>query len=359
MTSIPGSAPPHSSSSVSIVIPVYNSAATIGNLVDELAQRYDGVWDLEIVLVNDGSADDSAEVCRELVRRHPDSVRFLDLSRNFGEHQAILAGLNRSTGDVVVTMEDDIQTSPDEVEKLIETLRSGNYDVVYGQFEVLRYSWLRRLASWLNGRMATVLLGKPSDLYLSSFRCLSRFLVDEVCRYEGPFPYLDGLILRVTRNYGVTACRHLPRAGGASGYNLRKLLALWLNMFTNFSILPLRLAVVAGFAFAGLGVLLSIAVVIEKLLIPETQIGWSSTVIAIMIFAGLQLMVLGMIGEYLGRVFLSTNRTPQFAVREALGFERSVPARDAEDRAAERQPRAKAPVDPRRRVEELVDQRTR
>ena len=316
-------ADPPLTGSISIVIPVFNGAATIGPLVDQLTCHYGDNPELEIVLVNDGSSDHSARICRELVESYPSFVRFLDLSRNFGEHQAILAGLNRTSGDAVVIMEDDFQSSPDDVAKLVAALRDGSHDAVYGQFEVIHYSWLRRLASRINDRMATVLLGKPRDLYLSSFKCMSRFLVDEVCRYQGPFPYLDGLILRVTRNIGTVACRHRPRSEGASGYTLRKLVALWLDMFTNFSILPLRLAVVVGFGFAFLGGLLSIGVVIEKLWIPETETGWPSTVIVIMTFAGLQLMVLGMIGEYLGRVFLSSNRTPQFAVREERGFEAS------------------------------------
>ncbi len=323
-------------SSLSVVIPVYNGAATIGPLVDRLVDQFAESTEFEIVLVNDGSADDSAATCRQLVDRHPGLVKFLNLSRNFGEHQAILAGLNRTSGDVVAIMEDDFQSSPEEVASLVDTLISGDHDVVYGQFAVRQYSRSRKLGSWFNNRMANILLGKPHDLYLSSFKCLSRFLVNEVCRYQGPFPYVDGLILRVTRNIGVVACQHHPRRQGSSGYTLTKLVSLWLNMFTNFSILPLRLAVFAGFGFAAIGGLLSIAVIIEKLLIPETQVGWASTVIVIMIFAGLQLMVLGMIGEYLGRVFLSSNQTPQFAVREAHGFEASPPPSDAEDGAAER-----------------------
>ncbi len=341
--------------SLSIVIPVFNGAETLGKLVDRLTHLYDNRPRFEIILVNDGSTDDSAEICRSLVRSHAHCVRFLDLSRNFGEHPAILAGLKWSSGDVVVLMEDDFQSSPDDVAKLVEELCLGTHDVVYGQFEVTRYSWARRLASRINDRMATLLLGKPKDLYLSSFKGLSRFLVNEVCRYQGPFPYLDGLILRVTRKIGVVSCTHQPRTKGSSGYTFRKLVSLWLNMFTNFSILPLRLAVVVGFAFAVLGGLLSIGVVIEKLMIPDTEVGWSSTVIIIMIFAGLQLMVMGMIGEYLGRVFLSTNQTPLFAVREELGFaESDTPkgmalnnaAGDTEHRAAHGQATSEAPVQP-------------
>ncbi len=322
-------------SSLSVVIPVYNGALTIGPLVDRLVEQFAESAVLEIVLVNDGSADDSAAVCRQLAARHSGVVRFLDLSRNFGEHQAILAGLNRTSGEVVAIMEDDFQSSPEEVARLVDTLLEGGHDVVYGQFADRQYSFSRKLGSWFNNRMANVLLGKPKDLYLSSFKCLSRFLVNEVCRYQGPFPYLDGLILRVTRNIGVVDCQHHPRQQGTSGYTLRKLIGLWLNMFTNFSILPLRLAVFVGFGFAAVGGLLSIAVIIEKLLIPETQVGWASTVIVIMIFAGLQLMVLGMIGEYLGRVFLSSNQTPQFAVREEVGFEASPTTSHTEDGTAE------------------------
>ena len=309
--------------SVSIVIPVYNGASTLGPLVARLVGTYGETWDLEIILVNDGSVDDSRSVCCDLVAKHPGVVRFLQLSRNFGEHAAVLAGLRRTSGDAVVVMDDDFQNPPEEVGALVEALRQGDHDVVYARFEGKAYSWWRRLGSGFNDRVANILIQKPKGLYLSSFKCMNRFVVGEVCRYEGPYPYLDGLILRVTRDLGLVLCERKERAEGESGYTLRKLTSLWLNMFTNFSILPLRAAVVVGFAFAAIAGVLSIGVVIEKLLIPETQVGWASLSILVMLFAGIQLMVLGVIGEYLGRQFLSVNGTPQSTVREEHGFNAS------------------------------------
>lgn len=332
--------------SVSIVVPVYNGAETVGPLVDKLIDHYGERWRLEIVLVNDGSADDSRTVCKALVAKHPSVVRFLHLSRNFGEHQAVLAGLSRTTGDAVVIMDDDFQNPPEEVAKLVSALQEGDHDVVYSRYDTKRDSLFRNLGSWFNDRAAQLMLKKPKGLYLSSFKCLNRFLVDEVCRYRGPFPYLDGLILRVTQNYGVVTCEHHARAAGQSGYTLRKLIRLWLNMFTNFSILPLRLAVFVGFVFALLGVLGAVGVVIEKLFIyPDVPIGWPSIVVAIFAFAGIQLMVLGMLGEYLGRVFLSDNGTPQFIVRDAYGFGEVV---ESEDSPADEAEPSEQPEDARK-----------
>ena len=306
--------------SVSIVIPVYNGAQTIGPLVEKLVEHYGQRWRLEIVLVNDGSQDDSRAVCRELARSHPNLVRFLHLSRNFGEHQAVLAGLTHSSGQAVVVMDDDFQNPPEEVAKLVACLREEDRDVVYGGFRSKQHSLFRNLGSKFNDLVACWMLKKPRGLYLSSFKCMNRFLVEQVCRYHGPFPYLDGLILRVTRNIGVVEVEHKERAAGRSGYTFRKLIRLWLNMFTNFSIMPLRLAAVIGLVFSFLGVVGAVGVIVEKLLYPDIPVGYPSIVVTVLTFSGIQLMVMGVAGEYVGRMFLAQNETPQFVVRERWGF---------------------------------------
>src|SRR5262249_43477300 len=163
-----------------------------------------------------------------------------------------------------------------------------------------------------------LLLDKPRDLYLSSFKCLSRFTVGEILKYSGPFPYIDGLALRCTRNIGRVEVRHEPRKTGRSNYTLRKLVHLWLNMFLNFSIMPMRVTAVVGLAFSLFGFLLGVQVIVEKILWPDVPLGWSSVLVAISFFAGVQLVMLGLMGEYLGRLFLSCNQTPQFVVREVL-----------------------------------------
>jgi undecaprenyl-phosphate 4-deoxy-4-formamido-L-arabinose transferase len=299
---------------ISIVIPVYRGERTIGPLVRELHDTLATRYDLEVVLVNDGSPDRSAQVCRDLAMQIA-GVRFVNLSRNFGEHNAVMAGLNHATGDYMVIMDDDFQNPPSEVPKLVEKIRQG-YDVVYSYYDVKRHHPLRNLASRLNDRAAAVLLDKPRDLYLSSFKALSRFVVDELVKYGGPYPYIDGLVLRVTRNYARVLVAHEERRDGRSGYTLRKLLALYLNMFTNFSILPLRLASYAGLLTSVVGLALAGVFVVDRIAHPQAPAGWASVIVSLFIVGGIQLFALGMIGEYLGRLFLQQNGRPQYVVRE-------------------------------------------
>ncbi len=304
---------------LSIVIPVYRAERTIGRLVHELADRLGRAYHLEIVLVNDGSPDNSAAVCRGLSANLP-FVKFLNLSRNFSEHNAVMAGLNYCTGDYVVTMDDDFQNPPGEVAKLVEEIRKG-YDVVFSSYAVKQHHALRNLGSCVNNWFAMVLLDKPRDLYLSSFKILSRFVVDELIKYDGPYPYVDGLVLRITRNYSRVLVAHDPRREGRSGYTLRKLISLYLNMFTNFSILPLRLASYAGLASSVLGLVLAVYFAIEKIYDPTLPAGWASMIVSLFLIGGIQLFALGMIGEYLGRLFLKDNGRPQFVVREKCNCE--------------------------------------
>lgn len=300
---------------LSFVIPVYNGAETIAALVDEIHTEYPE-RPLEVVLVNDGSQDDSERVCNELRSRYPDSVTYVHLARNFGEHGATLAGLRHATGDRVAILDDDGQNPPAEVRRLDDRLTANGCDVVYGRYRVKRHSLLRNLGSRFNDRMATWMLGKPSDLYLSSFKLLDRFLVDEITRYEGAFPYIDGLILRSTSNIEQVDVEHRDRVSGHSGYTARKLATLWLNMFLNFSIAPLRLSALIGVAMSGVSLLLLVGIVIDKLYLnPELTHGLPTVLALIVFFAGLQLVILGTIGEYLGRLFLDHSKMPQCVVR--------------------------------------------
>jgi len=315
------------------VIPVYRGAATIGALVERLEAELQRDFDLEIVLVNDGSPDDSAAVCRRIATGRP-HVKFVDLARNFGEHNAVMAGLCHCTGDVVVTLDDDFQNPPDEVRKLVDEIGKG-YDVVWSRYEEKRHAWFRNLGSRFNDRIATTMLGKPHDLYLSSFKAFNRFVIDEVTRYTGPFPYLDGLILRVTRNYSTVLCRHDDRREGKSGYTLRKLVSLWLNMFTSFSVLPLRIASFLGLFVALLGVVLGIWFFVAQMLHPDVQRGWASLIVTLLVASGIQLLVLGMIGEYLGRLFLQDSGRPQFVVRHRVNCDAPTASAPRTGRAAD------------------------
>lgn len=306
---------------VSVLIPVYNSQSTIGRLVDVVAETLSPHFrELEVVLVNDGSPDDSHSVILQAIERHPGLITYVRLARNFGEHNAVMCGLRHVTGDCVVIIDDDFQNPPDQILVLVEKLREG-YDVVFSYYENKRHSWFRNLGSSFNDLVATWMLRKPRGLYLSSFKALNRFLIDAVTVYDGPYPYLDGLVLRSTSSIGQVLCDHREREEGESNYTLARLLRLWLNMFTGFSILPLRVASFLGFMMSAVGFTMALFFIVSwavgGILKSDTiPPGWASLIVSITIFAGLQLSVLGVLGEYLGRVFQVLNRAPQFVVRE-------------------------------------------
>jgi undecaprenyl-phosphate 4-deoxy-4-formamido-L-arabinose transferase len=312
---------------LSILIPVYQGEKTIGPLVDTIVETLGtqiNLW--EIILVNDGSPDNShGEILRAL-DRHPEVVRYVRLYRNFGEHNAVMCGLNQVTGDCVVIIDDDFQNPPSEIVKLVVALYTQDVDVVYSYYESKKHSLFRNLGSIFNDRVATFLLGKPRHLYLSSFKAIRADLVKLVVQYQGPYPYIDGLILRSTNRIGRQLCRHDPRARGKSSYTLNKLIHLWLNMSTGFSITPLRVAAYLGMASSALAFLLMIYFTLERIRGPiihkiDIPPGWASLIVAITFFAGLQLSVMGLMGEYLGRLFLTINGQPQYLIRDAYGIE--------------------------------------
>ncbi|HXV77170.1 MAG TPA: glycosyltransferase family 2 protein [Candidatus Polarisedimenticolaceae bacterium] len=299
---------------LSFVIPVYNGAGSVGAVVERIHELYPGI-ELEVVLVNDGSRDASERVCAELARRFPDTVTFVHLARNFGEHGAVLAGLHETRGRYVAVLDDDGQNPPEEVRRLYEAITGEGYDVVYGRYRVKHHSWLRNLGSRFNDRVANVMLGKPPGLYLSSFKIMNRFLVDEITRYKGAFPYIDGLVLRATGNLGQIDVDHRER-DGESTYTFRKLVHLWLNMFLNFSITPLRVSALLGMATSLVSLFLLVAIVVDKLYAKaEVTAGIPTVLVVVVFFAGIQLVILGTIGEYLGRLFLDHSNAPQFVVR--------------------------------------------
>ena len=304
---------------VSFVIPCYHSAHTIGTVVEEIRRTMPTLpdYDYEVVLVNDCSPDDTFAVISALAREDG-SITAVDLTRNFGQHGALMAGFHHCAGDVVVCLDDDGQTPADEVGKLLSKLEEG-YDVAYASYSGHKqHSGFRNFGSWLNGKMTEIMLGKPKELSLTSYFAAQRFIIDEMLRYEHCFPYVMGLVLRSTRNICNVPVNHRQRQEGRSGYNLGKLISLWMNGFTSFSIKPLRLATYLGCFTALAGFLYAIVIVVRYFTVHLAPLGWSSTTALLLILGGIILVVLGLVGEYVGRIFMCVNASPQYVERRIV-----------------------------------------
>jgi len=301
-------------SKISVCIPVYNGSDTIEKLVDDVFVELKNEHEIEIILVNDSSSDNSEEICVKLAQNNK-NVKFISLRRNYGEHNAVMCALNFATGDYVAIIDDDFQNPPSEILKLVNEAKKG-FDVVYSKYYEKKHHFFRNLGSKFNDLVSTWLLEKPKDLYLSSFKVISKELVKELIKYKGPFPYIDGLILRATNNITSIYVEHHVRQEGKSNYTINKLASLWLNMFINFSIKPLRVFTFFGMAMASIGFLASVLFIIEKLISPEMELGWTSVIVSILMFSGIQLIFLGLIGEYIGKHYLDSNGTPQWTIKE-------------------------------------------
>ena len=305
---------------ISFVIPCYHSEHTIGGVVDEIVSTVTahGGYDYEIILINDNSPDNVMNTITELSKANP-RVKGLELSRNFGQHSAIMAGFTYLTGDVIVCLDDDGQTPANEMFKLIDKL--DEFDLVFAEYKNKQHSGFRNFGSKVNDLMARWLLSKPKDLKIMSYFACKRYVVDEVLRYENPYPYMSGLLLRATRKVCNVEVNHRERVEGRSGYSMKKLLLLWINGFTSFSVKPLRFATFIGFLTAAVGFIFGIYVIIHKFVVPDSLMGWSSTMAAMLFIGGMIMLMLGMVGEYVGRIYLSINRSPQFVIRRKVGFE--------------------------------------
>ena len=305
---------------ISFVIPCYNSSQTIGKVIAEIKDTMENLkkYEYEVILVNDCSPDNTFEVIEKLCEEHK-NICGVNLAKNFGQHGALMAGFHQVTGDVMVCLDDDGQTPADEVGKLLEKIEAGD-DVVYASYAHKKHSLFRNFGSFVNEKMAQFLLGKPKELYVSSYFAARRFVVEEMLKYENAYPYVIGLVLRTTRKISNVPVNHREREIGQSGYTLGKLLGLWFNGFTAFSTKPLRIATIGGFVFAMLGFLYGIYTIIKKFVNPLVPIGFSSIMSAIMFIGGVMMLMLGLIGEYIGRMYICMNNAPQFVVRDLIAI---------------------------------------
>lgn len=302
---------------LSVCVPVYYGAKTIEKLVEHVCEELEGKCRFEIVLVNDGSKDDSEKVCTRIAEAR-ENVKFVALRKNYGENNAVMCAFHYAEGEYAVHIDDDFQNPPSEILKLLDEAKKG-YDVVYSKYHEKKHSLYRNLGSKFHNMVADFLLDKPKGLYLSTFRIVKKEVYKEIIKYTGPFPYIDGLILRVTDNIGSIYVEHSEREEGKSTYTLSKLISVWLNMFINFSIKPLRMFTLFGVLLALTGFIIALWTVLEKyFLTPDMPIGYASVIFSILILSGIQIIFLGLIGEYLGKNYLDQNGTPQWVVKKVV-----------------------------------------
>lgn len=304
---------------VSFVIPCYRSELTIEHVVEEIRSAMVRLpeYSYEIILVNDCSPDGTLQVIRKLCGKY-DNITGVALARNFGQHAALMAGFRQVRGDIVICLDDDGQTPAEDAGKFLAQIKAGR-DVVYARYSNKKHSAFRNFGSKVNEIMTRFMLGKPKELYISSYFAARRFVIDEVIRYENSYPYVIGLVLRTTKNIGNVDVQHRQREIGHSGYTMKALLGLWFNGFTAFSIQPLRFATMVGIFCAASGFLYGIYTIIKRLLNPAVPLGFSSLMSVLVFIGGMIMLMLGLIGEYVGRIYISLNNSPQYVIREMIG----------------------------------------
>ncbi|MDD5944030.1 glycosyltransferase family 2 protein [Fibrobacter sp.] len=301
---------------LSFVIPCYRSENTIETVVQEICDTVATRTrtDYEIVLVNDCSPDGVWQVIKRLAA-NDNHIKGICLAKNFGQHCALMAGYGQATGDYVISLDDDGQTPASESFKLVDKLEEG-FDVVYGYYEHSAQHLFRRFGTWVNKKMAEAIIGQPKTLRTTSFFIMRKFIVEEIVRYPHPFAYISGLVFRATKNLGNVEVQHRRRIEGESGYTIAGLIGLWINGFTAFSVKPLRAATFIGLLCALVGFVAGLYVVYQKFLNPEIPVGYTSMLATLLFVGGMIMFLLGLIGEYVGRIYISINQSPQYVVRE-------------------------------------------
>lgn len=305
---------------ISFVIPCYKSEKTIEFVVAEIINTMKSYtnFDIEIILVNDSSPDDVFSVMKKL-SKIDNRIISIDLAKNFGQHSALMAGYNYAKGDIVVSLDDDGQSPVSQVIKFIDEINKG-YDVVIARYGKKNQSLFKNFGSYLNDKMANIFVDKPPEIQFCSFFAMKKFVVNEIVQYKNPYPYIGGLILKVTQNIKNVDLEDRARLEGNTSYTFKKLVSLWINGFTAFSVKPLRISVVVGFMFAIFGLIYGIYVIINKLINPISIEGWTTIVSLISIIGGITLIMLGLIGEYIGRIYISINNFPQYSIRNIKNY---------------------------------------
>ena len=311
---------------LSFVIPCYRSEKTITKVIDEIKSvvRSRSNCRYEIICINDCSPDNVYLVLENLASTDS-KIKVIDLAKNMGKHAAVLAGYMIASGDYVVTLDDDYQSPVCNLWELIDPLEKDLCDVCTANYVEKKQNWWKNAGSVFYSYLSDFLLDKPRDLKFDNFYAMKSFVASEVTKYKNPYPFLAGLIIRTTNRIMTVEMEERERGDkNATGYTFYKSVALFINAFTSFSVKPLRISTSVGFSAAMIGFIWAIFTFIKRLLNPLVEIGYSSTLIIILILGGLILMSQGMLGEYIGRIYICLNASPQYVIRRTINIEKTV-----------------------------------
>lgn len=308
---------------LSFVIPCYRSEKTIekvcGEIIETVSQR-EG-YDYEIICVNDFSPDNVYSVLERLASENP-RIKVINCARNMGKHAAVLAGYAYAKGQYIVNTDDDFQCPINQLWRLLEPVEKDECDFATAKYPVKKQSLFKNIGSNVNMLMSSVMLDKPANLRFENFSIMKRFVMEEIVKYDKPYPYLEGLIYRVTHRISVVEMEERSRADdNATGFTLKKSLSLWMNGFTAFSVKPLRIATILGFVVALIGFVCGAVIIIRKLINPTIEAGYTSLISVLLFIGGTIMILLGLIGEYIGRIYICLNNTPQYIVKNTINLD--------------------------------------
>ena len=306
---------------ISFIIPCYRSYKTIGGVCNEIIEQInlrEGT-EYEIITVNDCSPDNVIDKLYELAEKNT-NIKVIDFAKNMGKHCALMAGFRYSTGDYVLCVDDDGQCPVEHMWELVDKLDEG-YDVAMAQYGQKAQSGFKNFGSKMNNWMMEKFIQKPKDFQFSNFAAMKKFVIDEIVRYENPYAYVNGLILRTTQKIVNVPMKERAREIGKGGYTFKKSLALWIDGISAFSVKPLRYVNVLGIIFAIIGFLFALFIIIRKIINPAIYVGWTSIMSCLLILGGITLTALGLIGEYVGRIYMCINNSPQYVIRNTKNID--------------------------------------
>ncbi|MBQ9901022.1 MAG: glycosyltransferase [Clostridia bacterium] len=305
---------------LSFVIPCYRSEKTIKKVIDEIITTVSqkSGYDYEVIAVNDGSPDGVYGVLQELALHNP-KIKVINLAKNMGKHAAVMAGYAYVNGEYIVNLDDDYQSPVDHLWELVAPVEADLCDVATAEYAEKKEARWKKIGSNFNMLITEIMLDKPKGLRMENLNVVKRFVVDEVIRYKNPYPFVEGLILGVTKRVITVPMEQRDRGDDkGTGFTFFKSLALFSNGLTNFSVKPLRIAMIAGLMFSILGFLYGVYIIINRFIHPELAAGWSSLMAVMLFSSGIIMLLLGVIGEYVGRIFICLNNAPQYVVRNTI-----------------------------------------